>query len=103
MIVNVLTVDVEEYYHAAIFRRGANPLPGAAFESRVERSMDLLLDVLRRNRTRATFFVLGEVAAAHPRLVRTLDMRMCTARVPTSFVTTSVKRRHRLKRPSASP
>jgi len=72
MIVNVLTVDVEEYYHAAIFRRGANPSPGAAFESRVERSMDLLLDLLRRNRTRATFFVLGEVAAAHPRLMRTL-------------------------------
>src|SRR4029078_6567534 len=72
MIVNVLTIDVEEYYHAAIFRRGANPLPGATFESRVEQSMDLLLDLLRRHRTRATFFVLGEVAAAHPGLMRTL-------------------------------
>ena len=72
MIVNVLTVDVEEYYHAAIFRRGAKTLPGSALESRVERSMELLLDLLRRNRTRATFFVLGEVAAAHPHLMRTL-------------------------------
>jgi len=72
MIVNVLTVDVEEYYHAAIFRRGANPPRGTVFESRVERSMDLLLDLLRRTRTRATFFVLGEVAAAHPHLMRTL-------------------------------
>jgi polysaccharide deacetylase family protein (PEP-CTERM system associated) len=72
MIVNVLTVDVEEYYHAAIFRRGANPAPGTRFESRVERSMELLLELLRRTRTRATFFVLGEVAAAHPRLMQSL-------------------------------
>jgi polysaccharide deacetylase family protein (PEP-CTERM system associated) len=72
MIVNVLTVDVEEYYHAAIFRRGTSTLPSRGFESRVETSMERLLEVLRRHRTRATFFVLGEVAAAHPGLMQTL-------------------------------
>src|SRR4029450_4593735 len=70
--VNVLTVDVEEYYHAAIFRRGTNGLAGLTLESRVERSMNHLLDLLRSHRTRATFFVLGEVAAAHPGLMRAL-------------------------------
>jgi polysaccharide deacetylase family protein (PEP-CTERM system associated) len=72
MIVNVLTVDVEEYYHAAIFRRGTSTLPGRGFESRVVSSMERLLELLRTHRTRATFFVLGEVAAAHPSLVRAL-------------------------------
>jgi polysaccharide deacetylase family protein (PEP-CTERM system associated) len=72
MIVNLLTVDVEEYYHAAIFRRGTNGLSGLARESRVEASMDRLLNLLRTHHTRATFFVLGEVAAAHPHLMRTL-------------------------------
>jgi polysaccharide deacetylase family protein (PEP-CTERM system associated) len=72
MIVNVLTVDVEEYYHAAIFRRGTSGLSGLTLESRVERSMNHLLDLLRRHQTRATFFVLGEVASAHPRLIQTL-------------------------------
>jgi polysaccharide deacetylase family protein (PEP-CTERM system associated) len=72
MIVNVLTVDVEEYYHAAIFRRGTSSVTGQTFESRVEGSMERLLDLLRHHSTRATFFVLGEVAAAHPRLMRTL-------------------------------
>jgi polysaccharide deacetylase family protein (PEP-CTERM system associated) len=72
MIVNVLTVDVEEYYHAAIFRRGTSGLAGLTLESRVERSMNHLLDLLRSHQTRATFFVLGEVASAHPRLIQTL-------------------------------
>jgi polysaccharide deacetylase family protein (PEP-CTERM system associated) len=72
MIVNVLTVDVEEYYHAAIFRRGTSELPCRRFESRVEKSMEHLLELLRSHHTRATFFVLGEVAAAHPGLMRTL-------------------------------
>ena len=72
MIVNVLTVDVEEYYHAAIFRRGTSTQSSRGFESRVETSMERLLELLSRHRTRATFFVLGEVAAAHPGLMQTL-------------------------------
>jgi polysaccharide deacetylase family protein (PEP-CTERM system associated) len=70
MITNALTVDVEEYYHAAVFRRGTGALAGRRFESRVERSTDLLLSLLREHGTRGTFFVLGEVAALHPALVR---------------------------------
>jgi polysaccharide deacetylase family protein (PEP-CTERM system associated) len=72
MITNVLSVDVEEYYHAAIFRRGTNaPGPGA-LESRVERSVDELLAIMSEHGARATFFVLGEVAARHPEMVRTI-------------------------------
>jgi polysaccharide deacetylase family protein (PEP-CTERM system associated) len=70
MIMNALTVDVEEYYHAAIFRNGIRRLPGQTFESRVEGSMDRLLSLLKRHHSKGTFFVLGEVAAAHPSLVR---------------------------------
>ena len=72
MITNVLTVDVEEYYHAAIFRTGIGACGRRAFESRVERSMERLLELLRAHRTKATLFVLGEVAAAHPALMRTI-------------------------------
>jgi polysaccharide deacetylase family protein (PEP-CTERM system associated) len=71
MVVNALSVDVEEYYHAAIFRHGASSgiRPGL-YESRVERSMDRLVDLLKTHHARATFFILGEVAAAHPSIVR---------------------------------
>jgi polysaccharide deacetylase family protein (PEP-CTERM system associated) len=70
MITNALSVDVEEYYHAAIFRMGTSSLARRPLESRVEHSMDRLLALLAEHDARATFFVLGEVAAEHPSVVR---------------------------------
>lgn len=70
MIANVLSVDVEEYYHAAIFRDGTRANPSTRFESRVEQNVDQLLALLREHQAKATFFVLGEVAEQHPASVR---------------------------------
>jgi polysaccharide deacetylase family protein (PEP-CTERM system associated) len=70
MITNALTVDVEEYYHAAIFRAGTGALGTRNLESRVGRSIDRLLELLQRHAATATFFVLGEIADRHPRMVR---------------------------------
>ena len=72
MLMNALSVDVEEYYHAAIFRTGARDWITRHVESRVERSVDRLLALLREHRTHATFFILGEVAAAHPAVVHAI-------------------------------
>jgi polysaccharide deacetylase family protein (PEP-CTERM system associated) len=70
MVTNALSVDVEEYYHAAIFRAGTRMLNAPSFESRVERSVERLLALLDEHFTRATFFVLGEIATLHPGTVR---------------------------------
>ena len=76
MITNALSVDVEEYYHAAIFRSGTGARNGTSalvtrsFESRVEQSVERLLGLMRDHYTRGTFFVLGEIAALHPAIVR---------------------------------
>ena len=72
MQLNVLSIDVEEYYHAEIFRAGTARLPRRQFASRVEQNVEQTLTLLRRHDTLATFFVLGEVAAAHPALVRAI-------------------------------
>lgn len=69
-VVNVLSVDVEEYYHAAIFREGTRGSACDGFVSRVEESVDRALALFADADVRATFFVLGEVAAAHPAMVR---------------------------------
>ena len=69
-VVNVLSVDVEEYYHATIFREGIGGRAAGSFVSRVEESMDRVLALLADADVRATCFVLGEVAAAHPATVR---------------------------------
>jgi len=70
MIANALSVDVEEYYHAAIFRRGTQAIPVTSFQSRVEQNIDQLLLLLKEHYAKATFFVLGEVAQLHPDAVR---------------------------------
>jgi len=72
MITNALSVDVEEYHHAAIFRRGTSGLAPRQWESRVEQSIDQLLGLMSAHRARGTFFVVGEVAALHPAMVRTI-------------------------------
>jgi len=68
-IVNVLSVDVEEYFHARVFQEGTHGAIGG-LESRVEASTDRVLTLLASTNTRATFFILGQVAASHPSLVR---------------------------------
>jgi peptidoglycan/xylan/chitin deacetylase (PgdA/CDA1 family) len=73
MITNVLSVDVEEYYHGMEF---AAALPGERRESlpsRVERSVDQVLALLAKANTHATFFTVGLVAEDHPEMVRTID------------------------------
>jgi polysaccharide deacetylase family protein (PEP-CTERM system associated) len=69
-VVNVLSMDVEEYYHATIFREGTRGRAGGSFASRVEESVDRVLALLADADVRGTCFVLGEVAAAHPAMVR---------------------------------
>ena len=70
MVLNVVSVDVEEYFHAAIFRNGTSGLVGYHFESRIDQSIDRLLALLEHHHTNGTFFVLGEIAATHPAVVR---------------------------------
>lgn len=70
MQVNVLSVDVEEYFHAAIFRIGTTTSVGRHFETRVEANVDRLLGLLEHHDTKGTFFILGEIASMHPSVVR---------------------------------
>ena len=69
-MLNALSVDVEEYFHAEIFQIGVGRQTPGGFESRVEASVDLLLGLLARHGAHGTFFTLGEVAATHPSIVR---------------------------------
>jgi len=70
LVVNALTIDVEEYYHALVFRKGASDAAAGALESRVEASTGRVLALLAAHDVKATFFILGQVAAEHPTLVQ---------------------------------
>lgn len=69
-VVNAMSVDVEDYYQvwalSGVVRRPDWP----RFESRVADSTGRVLDLFAARGVRATFFTLGCVAKAHPRLVR---------------------------------
>src|SRR5215813_6407861 len=63
---HAFTVDVEDWYQGI-------PIPRSAWttaERRLDRGLNVLLELLQDNDTRATFFVLGPVAKEYPGLVR---------------------------------
>lgn len=67
---NALTVDVEDYFQVSAFaphiaREGWEQLP-----CRVERNVDLILELFDGRGAQATFFTLGWVAERYPALVR---------------------------------
>jgi peptidoglycan-N-acetylglucosamine deacetylase len=74
-VVNVLTVDVEEYYHGVEFTAALGARALARLPSRVVAQTERLLDLLDAHGTRATFFTLGIIAHRFPRLARGIVAR----------------------------
>jgi polysaccharide deacetylase family protein (PEP-CTERM system associated) len=69
-IVNVMTVDVEDYFHVSAFDNVVSRAGWDTFESRVSRNTEQLLERFAEANVRSTFFVLGWVAERFPALVR---------------------------------
>lgn len=72
---NALSVDVEDYFQVRAFEKVVSRDSWHSFELRVERNTIRLLDLFEAARARATFFVLGWVAAKCPDLVREIQSR----------------------------
>jgi len=68
-IVNVLSIDVEDYYHVSAFSKSVATSDWDLYPSRVERNVGRVLNLLRKHNAKATFFVLGYVARRFPELV----------------------------------
>jgi polysaccharide deacetylase family protein (PEP-CTERM system associated) len=70
LIVNGLSVDVEDYFQvqalASVYPRSG----WERYESRVERNTQLILDLFSEAAVKGTFFTLGWIAERHPALVR---------------------------------
>jgi polysaccharide deacetylase family protein (PEP-CTERM system associated) len=62
-----VTIDVEEWYHRNDVNIPAEVIPGT--EGRVRQNVQVLLELLEKTDSKATFFVLGTVAAQFPDLV----------------------------------
>lgn len=67
---NAFTVDVEDYFQVAAFTDVISTSEWPQLESRVERNIDLLLQLLDDTKTSGTFFTLGWIAERHPKMIR---------------------------------
>ena len=65
-IVNIMTVDVEDYFQVSAFEDRVPRQRWDALESRVVRNTEKLLEIFDEAHVRATFFVLGWVAEKFP-------------------------------------
>jgi len=74
-MINALTFDIEEYFHAEVFAGVVRREEWSTLPSRVVGATERLLDLLDEARSHATFFVLGWVAERQPRLVRAIAAR----------------------------
>jgi polysaccharide deacetylase family protein (PEP-CTERM system associated) len=69
-IVNAMTVDVEDYFQVSALAPHIDRANWNAIPCRVERNMDVLLNMFKENSTHATFFVLGWIAERYPNMVK---------------------------------
>ncbi|NRB41284.1 MAG: DUF3473 domain-containing protein [Pseudomonadales bacterium] len=65
-----MTVDVEDYYHAAALAQAISPAQWQDWPSHVEANTDVLLQMFADAEIKATFFILGWVAEQYPSIVR---------------------------------
>lgn len=72
-IVNALSIDVEDWYQVTLFRHIIKPEIWHLCESRVEKNVDKILNILNEKSVKATFFILGWIAKKHPSLVKKID------------------------------
>jgi polysaccharide deacetylase family protein (PEP-CTERM system associated) len=67
---NVVSVDVEDYFHAEAFSGVTDPSQWNSYTSRVELNTRRLLELLASLDVHGTFFIVGWVADRFPALVR---------------------------------
>lgn len=69
-VVNAMTVDVEDYFQVSAFESVVNRGDWDRLPCRVEQNTDHILELFDGHDVKATFFMLGWVAARYPELVR---------------------------------
>jgi polysaccharide deacetylase family protein (PEP-CTERM system associated) len=69
-MLNVLSVDVEDYFHVEAFTSKICFEHWDSYERRVEHNMARILEMFDRHAVKATFFILGWVADKFPHLSR---------------------------------
>ncbi len=69
---NYLTIDVEDYFQVGAFSDIVSPDSWETMEQRIDESVAVILQMLKKRKVRATFFVVGWIAEKHPEVVHAI-------------------------------
>lgn len=72
---NILTFDVEEWFHLLDFDATRSEAEWTRYEVRIRDNVDRILDILDCTSTKATFFIIGWVAKTYPDVVRKIAQK----------------------------
>lgn len=70
---NILTFDIEEWFHLLDNESTKTENQWNSFESRIHRNMDIIYQLLDETNTSATFFCVGWIAKKYPEVIKKID------------------------------
>jgi polysaccharide deacetylase family protein (PEP-CTERM system associated) len=72
---NILTFDIEEWFHILDHDSTKSSAEWAQYESRIHQNMERILGILDAVKVKATFFCLGWVAEKYPEIIKEIAVR----------------------------
>ena len=72
---NILTFDIEEWFHILDNDSTKSVNQWSNFDSRIRLGMDLIYEVISKSNNGATFFVVGWIAEKYPAIIREISDR----------------------------
>jgi len=69
---NILTFDIEEWFHLLNYPPTKHINQWDTFPDRLLQNIEIILDILCGRHQPATFFILGWIAKKHPKIIKTL-------------------------------
>lgn len=72
---NILTFDIEEWFHLLDFDATRSEKQWDNYEVRIYENVDRILNMLDETNSKATFFIIGWVAKKYPDLIRKIAMK----------------------------
>ena len=70
---NILTFDIEEWFHILDNDSTKNEKNWVNYESRIHKNMEKIFNILEITNSKASFFVLGWIAEKYPEIVRAIS------------------------------
>ena len=67
---NILTFDIEEWFHILDNPSTKTEFEWSKFESRIDKNMERIFSILDQTHSNASFFVLGWIGEKYPKIVR---------------------------------